>query len=80
MGRGVVPQRVRGLALVGLVGLLVAGGAQAADAHRTELTVEVVSEQATLAPDGRSMTFHLVEEGGDFFPGFDLRTVQITQA
>jgi len=59
MGRGVVPQRVRGLALVGLVGLLVAGGAQAADAHRTELTVEVVSEQATLAPDGRSMTFHL---------------------
>lgn len=30
-----------------------------ASAHRTELSVEVLSEQASLAPDGRSMSFHI---------------------
>jgi hypothetical protein len=59
MGRGVFSLRVRRLALTGLVGLLVASGAQAAHAHRTELAVEVLSEQASLAPDGRSMTFNI---------------------
>ncbi|MGH2555444.1 MAG: hypothetical protein ACRDHO_06990 [Actinomycetota bacterium] len=49
----------RPLVLTGLVGLLVAGGAQVASAHRTPLSVEIVSEQASLAPDGRSMTFYL---------------------
>jgi len=49
----------RRLVLTGLVGLLVAGGAQAASAHRTALSVEILSEQALLAPDGRSMTFDL---------------------
>lgn len=49
----------RWLVLTGLVGLLVAGGAQAASAHRTALSVEILSEQALLAPDGRSMTFDL---------------------
>jgi hypothetical protein len=50
---------VRRLVLIGVVGLLVAGGAQAASAHRTPLSVEIVSDQASLAPDGGSMTFDL---------------------
>jgi hypothetical protein len=49
----------RRLILVGLVGLLVAGGAQAASAHRTPLSVQIISDQASLAPDGGSMTFYL---------------------
>ena len=49
----------RRLVLTGLVGLLVSGGAQVASAHRTALSVEILSEQALLAPDGRSMTFNL---------------------
>jgi hypothetical protein len=49
----------RALTLVCLVGLLVAGGAQAATAHRTDLVVEILSEQASLAPDGRSMSFDI---------------------
>jgi hypothetical protein len=49
----------RRLALIGLVGLLVAGGAQEASAHRTALSVRIVSDQSSLAPDGRSMTFYL---------------------
>jgi hypothetical protein len=56
MGSRVV---VRRLVVTGVVGLLVAGGAQVASAHRTALSVEIVSEQASLAPDGRSMTFDL---------------------
>src|SRR6266508_4460682 len=47
------------LIITSLVGLLVAGGAQGAAAHRTALSVEIVSEQASLAPDGGSMTFDL---------------------
>jgi hypothetical protein len=50
---------VRRLLVTGVVGLLVMGGAQVASAHRTALSVEIVSEQALLAPDGRSMTFDL---------------------
>jgi hypothetical protein len=57
MGSGVVARRL--VIITGLVGLLVAGGAQGAAAHRTALSVEIVSEQASLAPDGRSMTFDL---------------------
>jgi len=51
--------RIRSLVLVGLVGLLVTGGAQAASAHRTPLSVQIISDQSSLAPDGRSMTFYL---------------------
>jgi hypothetical protein len=47
------------LAFVAVVGLLVAGAARPAEGHRTELTVEIVSVQASLAPDGRSMSFHI---------------------
>lgn len=50
---------VRPLGLAGLVSLLVAGVAPAAQAHRTELTVEVLSVQAELAPDGRSISFDI---------------------
>lgn len=60
MGRSVVSQRVRQLALAGLVGLLVAGGVQAAQANPNELALEVLSVQASLAPDGRSMSFDLL--------------------
>jgi hypothetical protein len=56
MGSSVV---VRRLMVTGVVGLLVAGGAQAASAHRTPLSVQIISDQASLAPDGGSMTFYL---------------------
>ena len=59
MASRLIPQRVRLLVLTVLVGLLAAGGAQPADAHRSGLAVEIVSEQGTLAPDGQSMTFDL---------------------
>jgi hypothetical protein len=59
MGRNSLLRRARPFALVCLVGLLVAGGAQAANAHRTDLVVEILSEQASLAPDGRSMSFDI---------------------
>jgi hypothetical protein len=55
MARIAVP--LRPLVLAGLVGLLVAGGAQVAQAHRTPLSVEILSEQATVSPDGRSISF-----------------------
>jgi hypothetical protein len=56
MGSSVAARR---LVVAGVVGLLMAGGAQAVSAHRTALSVEIISEQASLAPDGRSMTFDL---------------------
>jgi hypothetical protein len=56
MGSSIAARR---LVLTGLVGLLVAAGAPMASAHRTPLSVEILSEQASLAPDGRSMTFVL---------------------
>jgi len=49
----------RHLVVAGIVSLLIAGTAQAVSAHRTALSVEILSEQALLAPDGRSMTFDL---------------------
>ncbi len=49
----------RRLVVAGVVGLLMIGGAQAVSAHRTALSVEILSEQALLAPDGRTMTFDL---------------------
>lgn len=51
--------RSRRLVLTGLVGLLVAGGAQVAQAHRTELEVGITPDQASITPDGRSMRFHI---------------------
>jgi len=56
MGSSIAARR---LVLTGLVGLLVAAGAPMASAHRTALSVEILSEQASLAPDGGSMTFVL---------------------
>ncbi|HEV8696523.1 MAG TPA: hypothetical protein VGQ89_02440 [Candidatus Limnocylindrales bacterium] len=56
MGSSVAARR---LVVAGVVGLLMAGGAQAVSAHRTALSIEIISEQASLAPDGRSMTFDL---------------------
>jgi hypothetical protein len=56
MGSSVAARR---LVVAGLVGFLVAGGTQAASAHRTALSVEILSEQASLAPDGSSMTFDI---------------------
>ena len=56
MGIGVAARR---LVVAGMVGLLMAGGAQAVSAHRTALSVKILSEQALLAPDGRSITFDL---------------------
>ncbi len=56
MGSSIATRR---LVVTGVVGLLVAGGAQGASAHRTALSVEILSEQASLGPDGRTMTFDL---------------------
>lgn len=53
-----LPRRARGLLAV-LVALLVVGAAPSVSAHRTELSVEVVSDSSALSPDGRSMTFQL---------------------
>ena len=57
MGSSVTARRLVIISLVSL--LLVAGGAREASAHRTALSVEILSEQASLAPDGGSMTFDL---------------------
>jgi hypothetical protein len=57
MARITVP--LRPLVLAGLVGLLLAGGAQVAQAHRTELQVQIDSDQSSITPDGRSMRFHI---------------------
>ena len=45
--------------LAGLVAVAV-GGVQPADANPNELALEVLSVQASLAPDGRSMSFDLL--------------------
>jgi hypothetical protein len=50
---------MRLLVLAGLLGLLMTGGGQAAHAHPNELALEVLPDQATLAADGRSMSFHI---------------------
>jgi hypothetical protein len=53
------PRRLRRYGVVCLACVLLASGAQAAKAHRNELAVEIVSEQAALAPDGQSMSFDI---------------------
>ena len=45
--------------LIGLVALLVGGLTHVAQAHRTSLSVQVISEQSTVSADGRSMSFQL---------------------
>jgi hypothetical protein len=47
------------IVLMGLVALQAGGVTEVAQAHRTTLSVEVISEQSTVSPDGRSMSFHL---------------------
>jgi len=59
MAGDVVVRRMRLLSLVGLIGLLMAGLAQPASAHRTPLVVEVLPDQASIAPDGGSMSFYI---------------------
>lgn len=51
-------RRGRGL-LAALIALLVVGAAPSVSAHRTELSVEVVSDSSALSPDGRSMSFQI---------------------
>jgi hypothetical protein len=50
---------IRGFVIAGLIGLMVAGAAPAAQAHRTELEVQIDSDQSSITPDGRSMRFHI---------------------
>jgi hypothetical protein len=59
VGGAIIGKRIRPILLVGVVALLTSSGMQAAHAHRTALVVEIVSEQSTVSPDGRSMTFDL---------------------
>jgi hypothetical protein len=59
MARGVVARRMRQLSVAGLVGLVLGGLAPSASAHRTTLSVEVLPDQASIAPDGRSMFFNI---------------------
>ena len=56
MRRGHISRHLR---LVAVIGAVVAVGAPAAEAHRPALSVEVLSVQATLAPDGRSISFDI---------------------
>lgn len=49
----------RQLRLAAVIASVAAFGAPAAEAHRTALSVEVLSVQATLAPDGRSISFDI---------------------
>jgi len=58
MGERVASRRMRHVVLAGLIGLLVVGEMQAADANPNELALEVLSEQASLAPDGRSISLN----------------------
>jgi hypothetical protein len=59
MTSSLAARRAPRLVLAGLVGLLAAGGMRAADASPNELAIEVLSVQASLAPDGRSMSFDI---------------------
>ena len=49
--------RVGGVVIITVLGLLVVGGAQAAQAGPNDLSIDVLQDQATLAPNGRSITF-----------------------
>jgi hypothetical protein len=51
--------RIRWLVLAGLVGLLLVGGVPSAQAHRTDLSVQILSDGASITPDGRSMSFDI---------------------
>jgi hypothetical protein len=53
------PVSLRRLAFAAVVGLVIAGAVRPAEAHRTEVSVEILSVQASLAPDGRSMSFDI---------------------
>jgi len=50
--------------------------------HRRVVLVVVASQEVVAMQVGsaEAEAFASVEEGGDFFPGSDLRTVQIAQA
>lgn len=78
MGERVASRRMRHVVLAGLIGLLVVGGRQAADANPNELALEVLSEQASLAPDGRSISLHLVTQCDSKATVLDAR-VSVTQ-
>lgn len=45
-----------------LLGMFVLGGAQAAHANPNDLSLEVLREQAFVAPDGRSITFGVITQ------------------
>lgn len=62
MASDLVERRMRRLSVSVLVGVLLVGLAPAADAHRTTLTVEVLPDQASIAPDGRSMSFYITTQ------------------
>lgn len=49
--------RVGQVVVAAVVGVVLIGGAPAAHANPNELTVDVLQDQATLSPDGRSITF-----------------------
>jgi hypothetical protein len=49
--------RVGQVVVAAVVGVVLLGGAQVAHANPNELTIDVLQDQATLAPDGRSITF-----------------------
>jgi hypothetical protein len=66
-------------ALPALVGLIVAVATPGAGAHVTDLTVEVLSEQASLSPDGRSMSFDLANRCDRKWTIVEAR-VSVTQA
>jgi hypothetical protein len=59
MRRTLVARRGRRLTFAGLSCVLAAIAVSPVEAHRTDLSVDVVSVQATLAPDGRSITFDI---------------------
>ncbi len=56
MGTSVVARLV---VVAAVVGLVIASEPQAVSAHRTSLSVEILPAQASLAPNGGSMTFDL---------------------
>jgi len=78
MGERVASRRMRHVVLAGLIGLLVVGGMQAADANPNELALEVLSEQASLAPDGRSISLNLLTQCDSKATVLDAR-VSVTQ-
>jgi len=78
MGERVASRRMRHVVLAGLIGLLVVGEMQAADANPNELALEVLSEQASLAPDGRSISLNLLTQCDSKATVLDAR-VSVTQ-